>query len=72
MSVIKTASDPHVQAAIQATLKSTPALAPGAVTIAADWVGLINTSLSVVLMALSISFLLWRWRVAYLKEENEK
>ncbi len=53
---------------IKAAVYAAPALAPGAVTVAADWMGLINTTLSVVLMAFSIAFLLWRWRVAYLKD----
>ena len=52
-------------APIQAIVKTAPAIAPGAATVTAEWMGVINTSLSIVLMALSIAFLLWRWRVSY-------
>ena len=51
-------------APIQAIVKTAPAIAPGAATVAAEWMGVINTGLSIVLMALSIAFLLWRWRVS--------
>jgi len=58
----------HIQAAAHATKAAVPAVAPGAATVVADWLGVINTGLSIILMALSIAFLLWRWRVAYHKE----
>jgi hypothetical protein len=61
--------DTHAQAAAKAAITAAPALAPGAVTIAAEWAGLINTTLSIVLLSLSIAFLIWRWRVAYAKEK---
>jgi hypothetical protein len=51
-------------APVQAIVKTAPAIAPGAATVAAEWMGVINTGLSIVLMALSIAFLLWRWRVS--------
>jgi hypothetical protein len=51
-------------APIQAIVKTAPAIAPGAATVTAEWMGVINTGLSIVLMALSIAFLLWRWRVS--------
>jgi hypothetical protein len=51
-------------APVQAILKTAPAIAPGAATVTAEWMGVINTGLSIVLMALSIAFLLWRWRVS--------
>ena len=51
-------------APVQAIIKTAPAIAPGAATVVAEWMGVINTSLSIVLMALSIAFLLWRWRVS--------
>ena len=55
----------NLQAApVQAIVKTAPAIAPGAATVAAEWMGVINTGLSIVLMALSIAFLLWRWRVS--------
>jgi hypothetical protein len=53
---------------LQAVIKTAPAIAPGAATIAADWLGVINTGLSVILMALSIGFLIWRWHVAWKKD----
>jgi alpha-beta hydrolase superfamily lysophospholipase len=63
----------NTQAAhIQAIVKTAPAIAPGAATATADWIGAINTGLSTVLMALSIAFLLWRWRVAYIKVNDTK
>ena len=55
----------NLQAApVQAIVKTAPAIAPGAATVTAEWMGVINTGLSIVLMALSIAFLLWRWRVS--------
>ena len=51
-------------APVQAIVKTAPAIAPGAATVAAEWMGVINTGLSIILMALSIAFLLWRWRVS--------
>ena len=51
-------------APVQAIVKTAPAIAPGAATVTAEWMGVINTGLSIVLMALSIAFLLWRWRVS--------
>ena len=52
---------------IQAIVKTAPAMAPGAATVTAEWMGVISTGLSIVLMALSIAFLCWRWWVAYHK-----
>jgi cbb3-type cytochrome oxidase subunit 3 len=58
----------NAQAAhIQAIVKTAPAMAPGAATVTAEWMGIINTGLSIVLIALSIAFLMWRWWVAYNK-----
>jgi hypothetical protein len=58
----------NTQAAhIQAIVKTAPAMAPGAATVTAEWMGIINTGLSIVLIALSIAFLMWRWWVAYNK-----
>jgi hypothetical protein len=64
----------NTQAAhIQAIIKTAPAIAPGAATATADWMGAINTGLSTILMALSIAFLIWRWWVAYTQlNEAEK
>jgi len=52
---------------IPAITKTAPAMAPGAATVTAEWMGVINTGLSIALMALSIAFLVWRWWVAYHK-----
>ena len=57
---------------IQAVVKTAPAMAPGAATWAAEWMGLINTGLSIVLLTLSIIFLCWRWRVSYNKLNDAK
>jgi hypothetical protein len=58
----------NTQAAhIQAVVKTAPAIAPGAATATAEWMGVINTGLSIILMTLSIAFLVWRWRVSYNK-----
>lgn len=58
----------HGQQLVHAAVKASPAIAPGVVTLVADWMDVINTSLSVTFFVLSIAFLLWRWRVAYLVE----
>jgi len=61
----------NTQAAhIQAITKTAPAMAPGAATVTAEWMGIINTGLSIVLMALAIAFLIWRWHVAYKRVNN--
>ena len=57
---------------IQAITKTAPAMAPGAATVTAEWMGVINTGLSIILIALSIAFLAWRWHVAYNKVNDEK
>ena len=62
--------DQQAQHVIQATVKAAPAIAPGAATMIASWMGFFETGLSILLLFLSIAFLLWRWRVAYLKEER--
>jgi hypothetical protein len=45
---------------IQAIVKTAPAMAPGAATVTAEWMGVISTGLSIVLISLSIAFLIWR------------
>ena len=63
----------NTQAAhIQAVVKTAPAMAPGAATVTAEWMGVISTGLSIILMSLSIAFLIWRWHVAYNKVNKEK
>jgi len=58
-------------AQIQATVKAAPAAAPGFATIAADWLDLINTVMSITFLTISAFFLLWRWWVAYRKEKKD-
>jgi hypothetical protein len=62
----------NTQAAhIQAIVKTAPAIAPGAATATAEWMGAINTGLSIILMMLSIAFLLWRWHISWKRIEEE-
>jgi hypothetical protein len=62
----------NTQAAhIQAIVKTAPAMAPGAATATAEWMGAINTGLSIILMMLSITFLLWRWHISWKRIEEE-
>jgi hypothetical protein len=56
----------------QAILKAAPALVPGAVTGIASYLNVIETSLSIALLALSIAYLVWRWIVAYRKDKDPK
>tara|TARA_R100001224_G_scaffold25968_1_gene13863 strand:- start:1253 stop:1414 length:162 start_codon:yes stop_codon:yes gene_type:complete len=44
-------------------------ITPGGVTVAASWLGLIETSLSILLLLASLGFLAWRWRQA-IKDKN--
>jgi len=39
-------------------------LAPGTITIAASWLGLLDTLLSIAFISASLAFLVWRWRKA--------
>ena len=57
---------------IQAITKTAPAMAPGAATVTAEWMGIINTGLSIILMTLAIAFLIWRWHVAYKRVNDAK
>jgi|TARA_Y100000296_G_scaffold54182_1_gene62093 hypothetical protein len=52
---------------IEGAVKSIPAIAPGGITLIASWLGYLEIGLSISLLILSILFLLWRWRIAYLK-----
>ena len=58
------------EAFIEGSVKSIPAIAPGGITLMASWLGYLETGLSISLLTLSILFLLWRWRVAYLATKN--
>lgn len=60
----------HVQHVAQAAIKAAPAIAPGAVTVLAGWLDVLNTMVSITFMVVSILFLLWRWRVAYCKQDD--
>lgn len=53
---------------LHAIAKTAPATIPGFLTLLADWLDVINTGLSILFLAVSIAFLLWRWRQA----RNEK
>ena len=39
-------------------------VAPGGVAVAASWLALVETSLSILLLLASLGFLAWRWRQA--------
>ncbi len=55
---------------VHAATKTAPAIIPGFATAAAQWLDLINIFLGATFMALSVLFLLWRWRVAWKKEQE--
>ena len=59
------------EAFIEGSVKSIPALAPGGITLMASWLGFLETGLSILQLILSILFLLWRWRIAYLRTKAE-
>jgi uncharacterized membrane protein len=39
-------------------------VAPGGVAVVASWLGVVETSLSIILLVASLCFLAWRWRQA--------
>jgi hypothetical protein len=45
-------------------------IAPGGVAVAASWLGILNTILSIVFIGASLAFLIWRWRQAA-KDQDE-
>ena len=45
-------------------------VAPGGVAIAASYLGLINTVISIVFVGASLAFLIWRWRQAAKDQKN--
>lgn len=49
---------------LHAVAKAAPAMIPGFLTILADWLDVINTTLSIIFLLVSIGFLLWRWHRA--------
>ena len=50
-------------------VKDIATVAPGGVAVAASWLGLLDTLLSIALLSASLAFLVWRWRQA-VKEKN--
>lgn len=54
---------------VQAVVKTAPAMIPGALTLLADWLDVINTALSILFLMVSIAFLLWRWHRARHEKE---
>ena len=44
-------------------------VAPGGVAVAASWLGVLDTVLSIAFISASLAFLIWRWREA-VKEKN--
>ena len=44
--------------------KDVAIVAPGAAALLASWMGILETTLSITLLAVSLAFLIWRWRVA--------
>lgn len=57
---------------IRAAVETAPAIIPGAATVAADWLGLINTGVSILFLTMSSGFLAWRWYLAYTKEKANR
>jgi hypothetical protein len=45
-------------------------VAPGGVAVAASWLGLVETSLSILLLLASLGFLAWRWRQEIRKKDG--
>ena len=45
-------------------------VAPGGVAVVASWLGLVETSLSILLLLASLGFLAWRWRQAMRKKDG--
>ena len=44
-------------------------VAPGGVAVAASWLGVLDTVLSIAFISASLAFLIWRWSQA-VKEKN--
>jgi len=51
-------------------ISTAQAASPGLATLALSWAGVIETSLSILLLALSIVFLLYRWRVVAKRDRD--
>lgn len=68
--MISKLSDPQIQAVAKTTAAAIPALAPGGTVAVAQWLELIDRVASISMFVLSALFLLWRWRVAWKKENR--
>ena len=62
-------TNPHTQHTTEALIKTVPAMIPGGVTVLADLLDIINTSVSIIFLSLSAAFLIWRWRVSYNRQK---
>ena len=47
-------------------------IAPGGIAVAASWLGIVDTFLSIAFISASLAFLIWRWRKAYKDQKTEK
>jgi hypothetical protein len=45
-------------------------VAPGGVAVAASWLGLVESGLSILLLLASLGFLAWRWRQAMREKDG--
>ena len=50
--------------------KDIATVAPGGVAVAASWLGIIESGLSIALLIASLCFLGWRWRKAILESKS--
>lgn len=57
-----------VEQYMHATAQAAPATLPGVGVLVIDWLGYVNQAASTGLIFLSAAFLVWRWRVAWKKE----
>ena len=47
-------------------------VAPGGVAVAASWLGVLDTVLSIAFISASLAFLIWRWRQAVKEKDNSQ
>ncbi len=52
--------------------KDVISIAPGGLAIAASYLGLINTLISIIFVGASLAFLIWRWRQAVKEKDNSQ
>lgn len=55
-----------------AVVKTIGVVSPSIATIISNWLGIISTGMTIIMTVLSIAFLLWRWRVAWKKENTRE